>query len=446
MLNYTSPYRIRLNHNSQPKNIFQDTILTYNVDRTNNRFKREFQMRKTCIIIVIVIISVVSSLGADSTNYSPRAVAELPEIKELPNPFVFADGSLIQSKEDWQRRRKELKELFEAYEYGHLPAKPEKMIISRGGVIIDQDNEAAIQNLKLNLENGDKTFTMRVRLTMPRNAAGPAPVVIKSVFGRFDYTTEDAREARMNRFLGLFIKRGYAVAEFSMVQVAADSKEQPRTAGIYQLFGSKIDCGALMAWAWGFHRVIDAIETVDTIDSKKVVVTGHSRYGKAALLAGAFDERIALTIPSHSGCAGTAPYRFIYGKSEQLHNIVGYAPQWFRPDFNLFVDNVERLPVDQHLLLALVAPRGLLTNEGTKDSWTNPQGSQLTYLAAKKVYDFLETGDKISIRYRPVGHVPNNEDLLDFADYIFFQKPLPDEFGRLQYPEEKSGFTWDVPK
>ncbi len=70
-----------------------------------------------------------------------------------------------------------------------------------------------------------------------------------------------------------------------------------------------------MAWAWGVHRVIDAIEKVDRIDAKKVIVTGHSRYGKAALVAGAFDERIALTVPSHAGCAGGAPYRFIYGKS-----------------------------------------------------------------------------------------------------------------------------------
>jgi hypothetical protein len=95
---------------------------------------------------------------------------------------------------------------------------------------------------------------------------------------------------------------------------------------------------------------------------------------------------------------------------------------------------VERLPVDQHLLRALVAPR------------TNPEGAQLTHLAARKVYDFLKAGDKISIRYRPVGHVPSSDDLLDFADHVFFDKPLPEGFGQLPYKEEKNGFTWDVPK
>jgi len=400
-------------------------------------------MKKTCTILAIVIISMPPCLNAGSADYSPKAVSELPENKELFNPFSFIDGSLVQNKEDWQRRRKELKSLFEAYEYGPLPPKPEKMTIIRGDIMVDEEAEATIQNFELNLKNGDRTLIMHMRLTLPRNVAGPVPIVIKSVFGRFSKTTQPIR---VNRFLSPFIKRGYAVGEFSMQELAIDRKGQARTTGVYHLFPDKIDCGGLMAWAWGLYRVIDAIETVDKIDPKKVVVTGHSRYGKAALVAGAFDERVALTVPSHSGCAGAAPYRFIYGKSEQLHNIVGFAPQWFRPDFKQFVGNVERLPVDQHLLLTLVAPRALLCNEGTKDSWTNPQGSQLTHLVAKKVYDFLETGDQISIRFRPVGHVPNNEDLLDFADYIFFKKPLSEEFGKLPYPREKNDFTWDIPK
>jgi endo-1,4-beta-xylanase len=244
----------------------------------------------------------------------------------------------------------------------------------------------------------------------------------------------------------VFASRGYGVAELNLNEVAIDNKDRARTAGIYKLFDDKIDCGALMAWAWGMHRVIDAIETDVRIDPKKIVVTGHSRYGKACLLAGAFDDRIALTVPSHSGTAGASPYRFIYAKNEQLHNIVGAFPYWFRPDFNQFVNKVERLPFDQHELLALVAPRALLATEGTQDIWINPQGSQLTYLAAKQVYDFLGAPDRISIRFRPVGHIPSNEDLLDFADHVFFGKPLPQEFGKLAYPQDPNGFTWTAPK
>jgi hypothetical protein len=427
-------------------------------------------MRRICVLAT-VLISATACLGSAGEGNAPKPAGGLPEIKELPNPFAFSDGPPVRSKADWDRRRQELKSLFEDYEYGHLPPKPEKMTITRGDVVVDKEAGTATQQLELNLTHGGKTLVMHVRLVLPQDAKGPVPVIVQGGFFMRGFgppgkalakvpgaipdktpgaapgkTPPKAPGAKPFRFFNPFPKRGYAVAEFDMQEVAADNTQRARSVGVYQLYGERIDCGALMAWAWGFHRVIDAIETVDKIDAKKVVVTGHSRYGKAALVAGAFDERIAITVPSHSGCAGAAPYRFIYGKSEQLHNIVGAFPYWFRPDFNQFVGKVERLPVDQHMLLALVAPRALLDTEGTQDSWTNPQGSQLTHVAAKKVYEFLGTGGRISIRYRPVGHIPSNDDLLDFADHVFFGKPLSEEFGKLPYPEEKNGFSWAVPK
>jgi endo-1,4-beta-xylanase len=393
---------------------------------------------RTAPVLAILILSVIVLPGVGADKPSPKPAGELPKIKELPNPFIFSDGSLVRAAGDWERRRKELKNLFQDYMYGHLPPKPEKMRIKRGEQIIDKENQVILQDLELKLEHKDKTLTMHIRLALPQNAKGPVPVVIQSGFGR--------RGAASGRRFTVFTKRGYAFAECNFQEAAPDNKNHTRTTGVYQLFGAKIDCGALMAWAWCVHRVIDVLETVDKVDAKKTVVTGHSRYGKASLIAGAFDERIALTVPSHSGCAGAAPYRFIYGKSEQLHNIVGVFPHWFRPNFNQFIGKVQNLPVDQHELLALVAPRALLATEGTKDTWINPEGAQLTYLAAKKVYAFLNAGDKISIRYRPVGHIPSNEDLLDYADHVFFKKPLSEEFGKLAYKEEKKGFTWDVPK
>jgi endo-1,4-beta-xylanase len=380
-------------------------------------------------------------LAAGADKKPPRPAGDLPAVKELPDPFTFADGSAVRTPGDWKRRRQELKDLFQDYLYGHLPPKPRKMTVSRGEVVVDRENKVALQDLTLKLEQEGKTLTLSVRLAWPQDAKAAVPVVVQSGFGRLG----KGRPASGKRFT-VFAKRGYAYAECNFWEAARDDRKRPREGGVYQLFGDKIDCGALMAWAWCVHRVIDALETVDKVDAKKVVVTGHSRYGKAAVIAGAFDERIALTVPSHSGCAGVAPYRFIYGKSEQLHNIVGAFPHWFRPDFKQFVGKVERLPVDQHLLLALVAPRGLLQTEGTKDSWTNPEGAQLTHTAAKKVYDFLKAGDKIGVRFRPVGHIPSNQDLLDFADHVFFKKPLPEGFGKLPYKEEKKAFKWDVPK
>lgn len=389
---------------------------------------------------VLLIISVFLSSIGNAVDRPVKPVVDLPEIAELPNPFTFNDGSPVKTQDDWSRRREELKDLFQNYMYGHLPSKPEQMTIDRDAKVTDEENKITIQNLDLVLEQDGKTLTMHVTLILPANAKGPSPVVIQSGFGKLPNNTQ------WIKFFTPFTSRGYAVAQLIFVELAADDKEQARNSGIYELFGSDIDCGGLMAWAWGMHRVIDALEKEDSIDSRKIIVTGHSRYGKASLVAGAFDERITLTVPSHSGCAGSSPYRFIYGKSEQLHNIVNYAPQWFRPDFGQFIDRVKRLPVDQHLLLALVAPRALLQTEGTQDDWTNPEGAQLTHLAAKKVYEFLNAEDRIGIRYRPVGHIPSNDDLMDYADHVFFQKPISDEFGKLAYPEEKNALTWDCPK
>jgi endo-1,4-beta-xylanase len=396
---------------------------------------------RTVLVVTVFLVGVLACTLTGADEVARKPAGDLPEVKELPNPFQFSDGSPVRTREDWARRRVELKELFQSYMYGHLPPRPEKMTTKRGKTETDKENELTIQDLELNLEHKGESLTLPVRVVLPSNAKGKVPVLIQGAFG---FRPKGA--APSNKRYTTFTSRGYAVAEISFQQVAADNKDKARGSGIYKLYGDKIDCGALMAWAWGMHRVIDALPAIPEIDTTKVIVTGHSRYGKAALIAGAFDERIALTVPSHSGCAGAAPYRFIYGKSEQLHNIVGAFPHWFRSDFNQFVGKVNHLPVDQHQLIALVAPRALLGTEGLRDTWINPEGAQLTYQAARKVYEFLKAGDKISIRYRDVGHIPSNEDLLDYADHVFAGKKLSREFGELPYKEETRGFTWDVPK
>jgi hypothetical protein len=116
-------------------------------------------MKKTCNILAIVIINIIPCLKASNADYSPKAVSELPEIKKLSNPFTFIDGSLVHDKEDWQRRRMELKSLFEAYEYGPLPPKPEKMTITRGDIIVDEEATATIQNFELNRKRSSRPIS-----------------------------------------------------------------------------------------------------------------------------------------------------------------------------------------------------------------------------------------------------------------------------------------------
>ena len=311
------------------------------------------------------------------------------------------------------------------------------------GAAAKNESGATTLPLKATFTHQGRELVLNLKVSLPPGME-KVPVVIQPSFGPMR-PRRPGQTFVMPDFAKQFNDRGYAYAEFIVPEIAADNGDTARESGIYQLFGDDIDCGGLMAWAWGFHRTIDALEEVDRIDMEKIVVTGHSRYGKAALVAGAFDERIAVTAPSHSGCAGTAPFRFIYGNSEQLQNIAGAFPYWFRPGFGEFSDQVDKLPVDQHLLRALVAPRAQISTEGTEDAWANPQGAQLTYLAAKEVYKFLGADDKITIRTRQVGHIPNNDDVMDFADHVFFGKPLSEDFGKLAYPIEEQAYSWKAP-
>ncbi len=163
------------------------------------------------------------------------------------------------------------------------------------------------------------------------------------------------------------------------------------------------------------------------------MVTGHSRGGKTALLAGAMDSRIAITVPAGSGAGGCGSFKYLQGGAQTLIHITreDKFDYWFQPRISDFNRRVDRLPFDQHFLKALVAPRAMLCTDGLHDEWANPWGAQQTTEAAREVYKFLGVPDKIGIHFRQGGHHHNVEDweaLLDFSDYNFYGKALPGDF------------------
>ncbi len=215
------------------------------------------------------------------------------------------------------------------------------------------------------------------------------------------------------------LRRGYILAQFNRTEIVPDVAHSGRTTGLYRLYPDG-DYGALAAWAWGYHRCVDFLAALPCVDSARIAVTGHSRGGKAALLAGATDERIALTAPNNSGCGGAGCFRLQGRGSETLADILERFPYWFNPQLKAYVGREASLPFDQHTVKALVAPRALLSTEALGDAWANPSGTWQTHLAAREVYRFMSAEDRIGFWYRQGGHNQGLEDwraLLDFADW-----------------------------
>jgi hypothetical protein len=247
-------------------------------------------------------------------------------------------------------------------------------------------------------------------LVVPNHRKKPAPVFLGMNFGgnfalatntavplprgttRGKLPSADGRGKQIDVWaIEQSIDRGYAVATYFCNDVEPDSPTA--TNGVREiLFAAKGPnaCGTIAAWAWGLHRVVDYLVADKEIDKHRIAVTGHSRLGKAAIVAAAFDERIALTVPLQSGTGGVAPSRG-NAKSESVTRINTSFPHWFCDEFKTFNDQPERLPFDQHWLIALCAPRAVLVGCAQEDLWANPPGQFEMLKAADKVYRLVGT-------------------------------------------------------
>jgi hypothetical protein len=158
--------------------------------------------------------------------------------------------------------------------------------------------------------------------------------------------------------------------------------------------------GTIAAWAWGFQRCVDYLVSNPAVDAHRIAALGHSRNGKAALLAAAFDDRIAMVFPHQAGCGGSAPSRGRSGESVKAIN--DHFPHWFNARFKEFNDSPERLPLDQHCLVALCAPRPVLFSNAEGDQWSNPPGQFDVLQAAAPVYRLLGVGDLETMQIPPM--------------------------------------------
>jgi len=361
--------------------------------------------------------------------------SEFPIIEGFPDPFLMTNGTRAGSTTDWPDRREEMIELLLRHEYGRVPPAPGNVEVE-SEELVDANDSGGPSFKIIRLRMGPQhAIPMTMHLYLPMDRSGPFPTILR--VGLAQPIVEEMHA------------RGYAFACFQHRDLDPET-EGHDVAGPAQTAYPKYDWGSIAVWAWGASRALDYLSTCPEIDVRKVVVTGHSRTGKAALLAGALDERFAVVVPNGSGCGGAGAFRVVGEGAETLELITRKSRffSWFHKDFAGFGDKENRLPFDQHFLRALVAPRGLLSTDALGDTWANPLGTQAAYRAAMPVFEFLDAPGRNAIHFRPGQHDQLPEDyraLLDFADLCFHAKPLPGGFNVLPFPEHELQLGWSAP-
>ncbi len=308
--------------------------------------------------------------GADC----PVADPPTPSNALLPDPFTRLDGTRISSTSDWRCRRAEIRELAERTVYGQKPPKPASVTgsVSPTGITV-------------NVSDQGRSASFSASVDLP-SGSGPFPAVV--VYGGFGADTAAIKAA------------GAAVVNFDPYAVGREGTPRNNKQGaFYSVYGSSSSTGLLMAWAWGVSRIIDVIEQSDggVLRAEATGVTGCSRFGKGAFVAGAFDQRIALTMPIESGTAGAPALRSVAQESGAQPLSSAYSEQpWLGDAFGSYTGNPAQLPVDTHEMVGMVAPRGLFIMENPHIDWLGARSGNVAALGGAEVYQALGAGRNIS--------------------------------------------------
>ena len=319
---------------------------------------------------------------------------QLQELRTLPDPFTGLNGERLTSRSQWRCRREEIRKLGETFIYGVKARKPDQVsgTVSRTAITVD-------------LQNQGQAASFTATINIPPNAAAPAPAVIIYSTGGFGSSMSDS-----------ILAEGVATITFDTDSLGTEANKQ---GAFYTANPNLRDTGTLLAWAWGVSRMIDVIEASGSqiINPKAIGVHGCSRLGKGAFIAGAFDERVALTIPYESGMSGVPAFRFVAPENgEVLRNAYEYG-RWAGETYRQFLvlnatdqnDTAGRardqqlsgelqylLPLDTHEIIGMVAPRGLLVLGNPGIANLVPRGENVTVQAGREIYSALGAAENIS--------------------------------------------------
>lgn len=341
---------------------------------------------KYLIHIAVFILICTAAVGQtrSDVNYDENKVA--PYV--LPEVLKTNDGKAIKSKEAWEtKRRQELIKLFEDNIYGTTPKSFDSISFT---TINQSDNalngHARLKEVDIKIFRNGQSVVIHLVMFVPKTR--PRPAVFLMINNRGVENVDPTRKIKTEFWPAeMVIDSGYAMASFSVKDLAPDNKDSFANAAL-RLYPEQLNADngmrAIGAWAWGASRAMDYLQTDKDVDARKVAVIGHSRGGKTALWAAAQDTRFAMCISNCSGNTGVALSKRIFGETVAVIN--NAFPHWFTTNYKKYNNNERSLPVDQHMLVSLVAPRPLYATNASKDLWADPTGTFLSLKHAEEVY------------------------------------------------------------
>ena len=365
----------------------------------------------------------------------------------LPDPFTMQDGTPVRSRKDWvEKRRPELLKLFAEEEYGTTP-----LVQSEGmhfKVLRSTDSlyggRVKAKEIAVYFSADETRQYAKVVEFLPAGADGPVPVFLgmnfkgnhtvtaepwvsiptKAEISRYcvhEYNDRGARVCKEDKTGRWDVEKlcsaGFGLVTYCYEDVCADY-DGGWDRGVRKFFGPEYTFKAIGSWAWSYSRVLDYLETDPDVDASRVAVFGHSRLGKAALWAGALDERFAMVIANEAGCCGDALHRRHYGETAEIINM--HFPHWFCDNFWKYNENESALPFDQHELLALIAPRPLYVASAEDDQHSDPKGQRLSSEEAAKVYARFwgrKAAQRVGYHHRQGKHDVLPEDWDHYIDF-----------------------------
>jgi dienelactone hydrolase len=341
--------------------------------------------------------TLVSAAPMDSASAAPVTPAVPLSERRLPEVLTLSSGQRVSSAQEWRARRGEILELFRAHVFGRAPVgRPASLSFTLEKIDPNaMDGQATLKQVAIKYLGAGGVGRINLVLFVPNKRSVPAPAFLL-INNRSPKHIDPARVEKSGFWPAeALVARGYAAAAFLNSDVDEDKDDGFRD-GVHGIFDPPRPTGAerpgdawatIAAWAWGASRVMDYLETDGDIDARRVAAVGHSRGGKTSLWAGAQDERFAMTVSNNSGSTGAALARGNAG--EKIADINRGFPYWFAANYKKFNGRPEALPVDQHQLIALMAPRPVYIASAAADAWADPFSEFLSGVAASPVYKLL---------------------------------------------------------